>query len=171
MTVTEVIFHFIFAILATAGFSILFNAPKKVVLPTALAGAVGWMVNIFYVNYATADFNKDFIGAFLAAFVINTLCQLLARYYKMPIIVFSIPGVITLVPGGAAYNMMRALTLGNMPEAMTYARNTLYTAAAIAVGIAFSTVVFQAIHPRIKLRKPRKIKTNTEWYDDAEENA
>ncbi len=42
----EIITSFIFAIIATMAFAVLFQSPKKIVLTDGVNGAVGWVVLI-----------------------------------------------------------------------------------------------------------------------------
>lgn len=103
-----------FSYIATIAFAVLFNAPKKTLAPAGLIGAVGWAVYLFM---------RDFLGyssplsIFCATVVLSLMSELFARIYKQPVTVFTIPGIIPLVPGlpiyqGMYYMIMNAYSIG-----------------------------------------------------------
>ena len=82
--------------IATAGFGLLFNVPKEMVLRCGLSGMLGW---IFYFNLV--EMGVDSVAASgTASILIGVIGQLFARRYKTPIIIFNVTGIIPLVPGG-----------------------------------------------------------------------
>ncbi|WP_025718150.1 threonine/serine exporter family protein, partial [Paenibacillus sp. 1-18] len=78
--------------------------------------------------------------------LIGIVSQGFARLYKMPVIIFSVAGMIPLVPGGMAYNAMRQFVQHNYPQALELAISTLMIAGAIAVGLVLSEVLNQIFH-------------------------
>ena len=44
MSILDLLINFFFSFLATVGFSIFFNSPKKSLLPAGIIGAIGWTV-------------------------------------------------------------------------------------------------------------------------------
>ncbi|MGZ4160988.1 MAG: threonine/serine exporter family protein, partial [Neobacillus sp.] len=89
--------------IATGAFGIIFNAPKNTLVKCGLIGMGGWLI-----YYITEDYAGDAVIATLAASVFVAVISLvLAKFYKTPVIIFSVAGVIPLVPGGLAYNAMR----------------------------------------------------------------
>lgn len=48
------------------------------------------------------------VGAtFLGSLILGLLSHTMSRRYKRPVIIFIVPGIIPLVPGGAAYEATR----------------------------------------------------------------
>lgn len=88
--------HMITSFIASAGFGVLFNAPKKSLLKCGFVGMVGWFVYIWLVNWQY----DAVISSLIAAFTIAVISQIFAKMYKTPIIIFSVAGIIPLVPGG-----------------------------------------------------------------------
>ena len=110
------LFHFIISFIATVLFSIIFNAPKKLLLACGFVGAVAWTI---YQMTVGLDLGK--VGAsFLGSLILGLMSHTMSRRYKRPVIIFIVPGIITLVPGGAAYEATRYLVSNNY----TYAVNT-----------------------------------------------
>lgn len=48
------------------------------------------------------------VGAsFLGSLILGLMSHTMSRRYKRPVIIFIVPGIIPLVPGGAAYEATR----------------------------------------------------------------
>ncbi|MED3553315.1 threonine/serine exporter family protein [Cytobacillus praedii] len=145
------IVHLITSFIASAAFGILFNAPKKSLLKCGFVGMAGWFVYIFLVN-------KEFdavVASLVAAFVIAVISQIFARMYKTPIIIFSVAGIIPLVPGGLAYDAMRHFVVNDYNGAIQLAAKAFMISGAIAVGLVISEVLYQ-LFMKIKFKQPKK---------------
>lgn len=89
------ILQLVTSFIAAAAFCILFNAPARALLQCGIAGMVGWVL------YLELETQLDTVVAtFLATVVVGVISQLFARSYKMPVIIFSVGGIIPMVPGG-----------------------------------------------------------------------
>ena len=111
----------------------------------------GWLIYFLLEGY-----NHDPIAATLAATIfIALLSQEMAKLYKMPVIIFSVAGIIPLVPGGLAYDAMRNIVENNYNDAIALAARVLMLAGSIAFGLVFSEVINQIAkkikHSRIKV--------------------
>lgn len=96
----DIIAQLVTSFIASAGFAILFNAPKRTLVQCGTIGMLGWIL-----YYLLHESEMDAVGATLAAaLLVGVLSQLAARFYKIPIIIFNVAGIIPLVPGGLAYN-------------------------------------------------------------------
>lgn len=135
---------FLASFFATMGFAILYNAPARTIIPSGLAGMTGWFIFDYFLSFSELGI---FFASGIASFSVAIICQLLARQFKMPVIVFSIPGIIPLVPGGAAYTMMRALVEGNGEAALLFGTQTFLVSGAIALGLSLNSALFQIIQP------------------------
>ncbi|WAH37722.1 threonine/serine exporter family protein [Alicyclobacillus dauci] len=123
------------SLVASAAFSVMFNAPKKSVIPGGVVGMIAWMLYIGLPAYFHAS---QVFSTFVAAFVAGAICQVFARIFCMPVIVFSVSGMIPLVPGGTAYDTMRHLAEGSYNQAVQLASETFLMAGAIAFGLVLS---------------------------------
>jgi uncharacterized membrane protein YjjB (DUF3815 family) len=136
--------------LATAAFGILFNAPKESLLKCGLIGMGGWLIYFLLEDYT----NNPILATLAATIFIAVLSQEMAKIYKMPVIIFSVAGIIPLVPGGLAYDAMRKIVENNYNDAIALAAKVLMLAGSIAFGLVFSEVINQIIkklkHYRIK---------------------
>lgn len=129
---------FLVSFIAAATFGITFNIPKTTVIPCGFVGMIGWVLYIGLFN--GAHLNEVF-STFIASFVIAVISQFLARFYKNPVIVFNVSGIIPLVPGGLAYNTMRYFVESNYMDAMASASKVLLIAGAIAFGLVLAGII------------------------------
>lgn len=137
--------HFLTSFFAASSFVILFNAPKKSLLQCGLVGMLGWVL------YVTVRGEIGEAPATLAAsLLVGILCQLFAKIYRTPVIIFSVAGIIPLVPGGMAYNAMRRFVENQYDQALQIGAQTLMIAGAIAAGLVLSEVLNQMMrrHPK-----------------------
>jgi uncharacterized membrane protein YjjB (DUF3815 family) len=127
--------------IATGAFGILFNAPRESLVKCGLIGMGGWF---FY--YIIEDYSGDEIIATLGATLfVGIISFILARVYKTPVIIFSVAGIIPLVPGGLAYDAMRHFVQNDYNSAIASAAKVLLLSGAIAFGLVFSEVINQVI--------------------------
>ncbi len=137
--------------IASATFAILFNAPRRTLFICGLVGMVGWII---YFELVLRQY--DYVPATLiAAMVISVLCQIFAKLYKTPIIIYSVAGIIPLVPGGLAYDATRKFVENDYSLAVQLAAKALMISGSIAIGLIFSEVLM-----RISLRGYAYLKNN-----------
>lgn len=113
------------------GFSILVNIPRKNLIPAALTGALGYIVNILITNAGFGAASAAFAAACFAAL----LSEVLSRLHKEAATIYVIPGIIPLVPGAGAYFTVINFINADYEQALMYARETLFTAGSIALAL------------------------------------
>lgn len=91
--------------IAAIGFAILFNVPLRTLFPIGMMGAIGGLIKFGAMFMGVEIVFASFIGAT----VIGIISIQMAHMKKSPPLVFSIPGVIPMVPGAFAYRMMLGL--------------------------------------------------------------
>lgn len=122
---------FVYAYIATIGFAVLFQVPRKTLLRAGFAGAFGWSV----FNIINQEFNSMVVATFLAAMVLAMIGERFARTEKQPFTVFIIPGIVPLVPGVALYNTMIAILEENYNLAIETGSEAILIALAISGGL------------------------------------
>jgi uncharacterized membrane protein YjjB (DUF3815 family) len=127
--------------IASSAFGILFNAPRACLIKCGFVGMVGWMVYILLVEL---KFDLIF-STFIAAFSIAIISTFFAKKYKTPIIIFSVAGIIPLVPGGLAYDAMRNIVTNDYNVAIQLGVKVFLISGAIAIGLVLSEVVNQIV--------------------------
>lgn len=125
--------------IASVSFGIIFNIPKQSLIKSGLVGMFGWIV---YYSMTLSNMNPVF-ATLLGAFTVALISQGMARLYKTPMIIFSVAGIIPLVPGGMAYDAMRHFVSNDYATATTLAARAFMLSGAIAFGLIFSEVLNQ----------------------------
>ncbi|XJZ27865.1 threonine/serine exporter family protein [Bacillota bacterium Lsc_1132] len=126
---------------ATGAFGILFNAPKQSLIKCGLIGMGGWLI-----YYVLEDHYHDAVMATLAAALfVGVVSHILAKVYKTPVIIFSVSGIIPLVPGGLAYDAMRNFVENDYSAALSLAAKAFMLSGSIAFGLVLSEVINQVI--------------------------
>ncbi|MBM7717434.1 threonine/serine exporter family protein [Siminovitchia sp. FSL H7-0308] len=134
---TQIVMSFISA----AGFGIIFNAPRKSLVSCGICGTVGWIFFRTMTDSGIDAVQASFVGAFAVALAGHGL----AKYYKTPIIIFIVAGIIPLVPGGAAYEAMRHIVSNDYSGAIPLASKAFIISGAIAMGLVFAEVFVQLV--------------------------
>ena len=132
---TTGLFQIILAYLATAGFGVLLNIPRRAVNLSGWVGAAGWFTyeGLYHILPLGID-AKLAIGNLVAAIVIGVASGMAARYKRMPMIIFNIPSLVPLVPGGQSYRVVRNLVTGQPDLAYQYFVQVVIIAGVIAIG-------------------------------------
>lgn len=147
MLVHNIFVHFFTSFIASACFGVVFNAPKKSLLQCGFVGSIGWCIYIYLVTYHT----NAIVASLAGAVVIAMISHYCSRIYKTPMIIFSVAGIIPLVPGGLAYDAMRNFVENDYSTALALAAKAMMIAGAIGIGLVISEVIFQIIM-KIKFR-------------------
>ncbi|WP_338326017.1 threonine/serine exporter family protein [Sporolactobacillus shoreae] len=125
--------------IATCAFGIIYNIPRKPLIHGGLIGAIAWLIYFFLYQWN----GNDFVATFAASFVIALTSQIFARLYKNPVIVYSVAGIIPLVPGGLTYTVMSRVVGDHYDMAIHLAEKAFVLSGAIAMGLIFAEVLYQ----------------------------
>ena len=128
------IVNVVFCYMATVGFGVILNIPRRGLNACGIVGVIGWLVYIFI---------KDFFSSSMLANSIGMGAMFCARFKKMPMILFNIPSLVPLVPGGQAYRAVRYFALGKNDLALRYLVQVGMIAGSIAVGFFLAEFVSQ----------------------------
>lgn len=137
----DILAQLITSFLATAAFGVIFNIPKESLIRCGLIGMGGWLIYYILNGY----FGNAVLATLLATVFIAVLGQQMAKVYKTPVIIFTVAGIIPLVPGGLAYDSMRNIVENDYNMAIASAAKVLMLAGTIAFGLVFSEVINQII--------------------------
>lgn len=133
---------FLASFIASAGFGIIFNVPRQTIVAGGISGMLGWVTYIWFME--ALAFEQVF-ATVVASFLVASISQGFARLYKMPGTIFSIAGIIPLVPGGVAYNTMRYVVEDNYIQALELGIQVFLISGAIAFGLVLAGVFSQAL--------------------------
>lgn len=134
-----VIVNVIFCYAATVGFAVILNIPRRGLNACGINGVAGWVVYVLVRQYSSSSM----LANLLASFAIGLVAMVCARAKKMPMILFNIPSLVPLVPGGQAYKTVRYFALDRNDVALTYLVQVGMIAGSIAVGFFLAEFVSQ----------------------------
>ncbi|KRL53957.1 threonine/serine exporter family protein [Furfurilactobacillus rossiae] len=152
----HIIIEGILAYAATVGFGIILNIPRHALNVAGWIGAAGWAVYELIVlrSGAQIPLAQMAIGMLTAGLLIGVLSNWAARVKHMPVILFNIPSLVPLVPGGQAYQVIRNLVTGHGTIALDYLGQVIAIAGMIALGFLLSELLV-----RITYRLRHTLKT------------
>ncbi|MDR3364120.1 MAG: threonine/serine exporter family protein [Clostridiales Family XIII bacterium] len=135
----------LFGFCSSIGFALLFNSPKKLIVPTALIGAVG----MFILNGMTHEYSL-ISASFFGTCAIAILAEFASRAGKDATTLFIIPGIIPFVPGAPLYETMSSMLVGAYQDAVATGTQALIIAGSIAVALVlvatFARLIIAVIH-------------------------
>jgi uncharacterized membrane protein YjjP (DUF1212 family) len=138
----------LFGFLATLGFCLLFNAPKKHFVLISSIGGVGMLILVWMTKVHGAV-----SACFFGACAVAVLAELASRAGKDATTLFIIPGIIPFVPGAPLYEMMRNLLVGEYTGAVAQGTQALLIAGSIAIALTLIATVARLIltlHQRLR---------------------
>ncbi|WP_035460236.1 threonine/serine exporter family protein [Ligilactobacillus apodemi] len=130
MDLKMIIFQLIFSYLATVSFAVTLNIPRSALNLCGLIGALGWLVykSLYLVHTGIV------LANLVAALVIGLSSVIAARLKKKPMILFNVPSLVPLVPGGQAYRAIYYFAFKNDNLALRYLVEAGMIAGAISMG-------------------------------------
>ncbi len=141
--------------LAALGFALLFNVPRRTLVWAALCGAVGVGTRMAVLQIWPGTHLAA--ATLLAAALVACMAELLWRRLDTVAAVFSVPGVIPMVPGSlmfrAIVQMLQSLDTRSpvdpvqLGETLRLAGSALLVVGALAVGIAAPNLILYRRRP------------------------
>ncbi len=120
---------YIYAFFSSLGFALLYNVRGYLLFWTALGGAVGQFA---------FDVSKVFglpVDYLLATLALALYSEIMARFTKVPVMVYLTVGVLPIVPGAGVYHTMFSLFNRDEVGFVTHGTETLLAAGSIALAI------------------------------------
>ncbi len=142
--------------LAALGFAVLFNVPVRTLPGCVACGALGHVLRTLLATQGLSLELASLAGATAVGFVGSAF----ARRWETPTMIFTVSGVIPMVPGVFAFRaMLGVIALISAPDAQAglvalyetavNAARTGLILAALAVGIAAPTLLFYRRRPSV----------------------
>jgi len=136
------IIRIIAAFTGVIGFSIFFNLKKERLLYAAVLGTLSGTIYIFCEQWFPENV---FLSNLIPSFIGTLLSELSARWKKAPAVIFILPSIIILIPGGSFYYTMSYLVNGNQALFQEWGSRTILAALGIAVGIIVASFLFYEV--------------------------
>ena len=143
------------AFVGTMGFSIFFNIKKERLLYAAVSGTVICGVYLLCVKWLKGDL---FLSNLIPSVLATIYAEISARLKKAPSIIFLLPAIIVLIPGGSFYYTMSHLVSGDREQFREVGIQTMQSALGIAVGILLATAFFYQAAHMIQIIRQRRDK-------------
>src|SRR5699024_7207186 len=145
MVIGYYVLQFIISYLATMLFSVIFNAPRRLLLACGFVGAMGWIIYKVTFDLELGKVMASFLGSFILAIMSHTM----SRSYKRPVIIFIVPWIISLVLGGLADETKRFVVRNQDTHVVITFLEVTLIAGAIAFVILCAEIIYY-IYTRIK---------------------
>lgn len=123
--------------LGSLAFGIVYKVKAKRLFIVTVGGGMGWLIYSFLLFIT----GSVFAGNMGAAMFATGYSEIMARRKKAPVVVFLLPCLIPLVPGGGLYNTMNHVMLKDMEQGFAYLLGALEAAMGIAAGIIVLSVM------------------------------
>lgn len=111
---STIIIEMIMAFMACFFFAIVYNTPKKELIFCGIFGGLGYGVYYFLIHRYGFGTSANFFGALLVAF----LARITSMRRHIPVMVYVLPSVFPLSPGGNMYNAAYAIIISDMYNAV-----------------------------------------------------
>lgn len=125
------------AFLGTLGFAIIFKLKGKYLVYISVCGFFNYAIYIIALFFNWSEFWASAVATVFVA----VAAEILARILKTPTVIFTLPGVVPIVPGSTLYYSVRYLLLRDYENFAVSFKSTCY----IALGIVCGTVVVSVI--------------------------
>ncbi|MDO4488806.1 MAG: threonine/serine exporter family protein [Eubacteriales bacterium] len=130
-------YQLIWAFLGTFAFCLYFNLKNERLFIASLMGLGTWAIYLFVMELT----GNVFVSSFLATFIMGVVSEVLARVYKTPSMVFYIPSIIPIIPGGSLYYLMQAVVQSDRVQMSYYAYMLIWTILGMGVGVSLIQVI------------------------------
>lgn len=147
----EILIKALAAALAATGFAVLFNVPKRTLLACAITGALGVALRLGLLELSDGGLHLA-AATLIAAMGVALLGEVFSRWLKAPPAVFTVPGVIPMVPGSLMFRTMvgflkhadmhQPIDLTALAADFRLGMTTFLVLMALAVGIATPNLLF-----------------------------
>jgi len=137
MTTPALLEQGFWAFLATAGFAVLFNVPTRMLAVCGITGALGLMWRDVLLGAGAHPVAATFVGAL----IVGLLGYTQARFFHMPRLIFTVTGIVPMIPGIAAFETMVFFVRGDVSAGVESAVVALLLIGAIAFGLVTARMV------------------------------
>lgn len=119
------------------GFALMFNSRWRVALAAA---GIGMVANVVRLELIDAGVVVQ-AAACAAGLIVGILANLVAPRMKAPRLTLSVPAVVIMVPGAAAYRAVYFLNDGQTVDALAYGVQAAFVVIALAIGLTIARTV------------------------------
>lgn len=125
-----------FGFLATVGFGILFNVPRYTIWRCGLVGALGHLLRFWLRQNGLSNEVATFSGALF----VGVFGYWQARAYHLPRLVFTVVGIVSMIPGIPAFETLIFFSRGEIISGVTSLVRASLLTGAIAAGLGSARI-------------------------------
>jgi uncharacterized membrane protein YjjB (DUF3815 family) len=145
MTILDLLLQWLSALVVTGGFGILFNVPRRMLLPCGVIGAIGHLLH--YMLRISGISNE--LATFAGALFVGLAGYWQARRIHSPRLAFTLTGIITMIPGIPAYEMVVYFSNNKLIDGLQSGVRVALLVGAITAGLSTARILTE-----IEYRKP-----------------
>jgi uncharacterized membrane protein YjjB (DUF3815 family) len=124
-------------VISVSCFGVLFGVPLKSLPWASLTGVLGWFIlKMFGSSHYLAA------ASFLASLAVGIVSLFIANRFKVPSQVFSVPGILAMLPGMMALSSFRTFAMGQQTAALELAFVVAVTSGSIVFGLFTARIPF-----------------------------
>jgi uncharacterized membrane protein YjjP (DUF1212 family) len=121
-----------------ATFGVIFKVPPRALVWSTITGAAGWLC-----LQALTSTRAAAAGPFLASVMVGTVSLAFGRVFRQPSQVYSVPGIVAMLPGMLALNSFRYFASGDQDSGIAFSFKVAITAVSIVFGLMTARLPFQ----------------------------
>jgi uncharacterized membrane protein YjjP (DUF1212 family) len=118
-------------------FGVIFRAPPKALVWSTITGTAGWASLEMLTDTRAAS-----AGPFLASFVVGLVSLGFGRMFRLPSQVFSVPGIVGMLPGMLALSSFRYFASGDPNSGVAFSFQVAITAVSIVFGLMTARIPY-----------------------------
>jgi uncharacterized membrane protein YjjB (DUF3815 family) len=139
MTILTFMLQGLAGFVITVGFAVLFRVPRNLLIRCGLVGTAGHLLRYSLRSLGVSNEVATFAGAML----IGLAGYWTARQIHYPRLVFTLTGVISMVPGTAAYEAVMYISTGKLNDGIQSGVRVALLTGAIAMGLSLARIVVE----------------------------
>ena len=120
------------ALLATVGFAVLFNVPPRLLAACGVVGIGGHLVRYSLLQGGASPA----LAAYIGALFVGLFGYGISTRYKLPRLVFTVTGIITMIPGIPAYEVLLYFYKGDINGGLSAGVYAVLITGAVAAGLS-----------------------------------
>lgn len=123
--------------LATLGFAMLYRVPRLALLPCSLIGMTGYVLRTGLHQLGLGLDAASFVGALW----VGLIGTWVAKRYELPLVLFTITGIICMVPGIPAFKVLVYFNQNNLLGGLQSAVTAGFSVMALVSGIGAARIL------------------------------
>jgi uncharacterized membrane protein YjjB (DUF3815 family) len=136
VNVLNVLSQGVLAFVVTVGFGVLFNVPRSVLFWSGIIGAAGHMLRYLMQQLGASNEAATVCGAL----AVGLLGYWQSVRYRLPRLIFTVVGIITMIPGIPAYEMLFHFSAGEVDAGVAKLVRVGLQVGAIAFGLGTARI-------------------------------